>query len=150
MEINKITYDEIKELWDLLWWDKYYPKSGVILLEWGKRDASIHENYDIEVSFFGAYINDKLVGVNSGFCPCEFQYRSRGLYVLPEYRRQGIATKLLDATEEQGRKEGRFIIWSVPRKEALSTYKKYGFLQLSNFFKGTWGENCFVMKSIKK
>lgn len=149
MEINKISYTEIKELWKKLWWDDFYPKSGVILLDWEKRDLSIHENNNIEVSFFGAFKDGKIVGVNSGFCPYEFQYRSRGLYVSPEYRRQGIAIKLLDATQEQGRKEGKFLLWSVPRKEALPTYLKFGFLRISNFFNGKWGENCFVMKTIK-
>jgi len=155
MVINKITYEDIYEYWKLLWDYKFLPKSGVILFNLNERNGSIHENEDIEVSFFGAFINDKIVGVNSGFCPDSNQYRSRGLYVLPEYRRQGIAYELLKATEAQGKKEGKFLLWSVPRQSALSVYLKYGFKQASNFFEADWGipdfvkmNHCFVIKTI--
>ena len=37
--------------------------------------------------FFGAYVDGKLAGVNSGHKTSETNFRSRGLYVLEEYRR---------------------------------------------------------------
>lgn len=120
-------------------------KSGILLLK--GFDIMLNDNEDIVPTFFGAFDGDNIIGVNSGY-PIDNQYRSRGLYVLPEYRRQGVAQMLLYATQEQGRKEKKKILWSMPRKEALPAYLKFGFRKVSGFSDREFGQNCFVVKTI--
>lgn len=148
LKINHLTFEEIKPYWKMLWGDvTIRRKSGILLLK--GFDIMLNDNDDIVPTFFGAFDGDNIIGVNSGYAPVENQYRSRGLYVLPEYRRQGIAQMLLHATQEQGRKEKKNILWSMPRKEALPAYLKFSFKKISDFSDREFGENCFVLKHMK-
>jgi GNAT superfamily N-acetyltransferase len=84
--------------------------------------------------FFGYIINDNIVAVNSGHaCPNQNNYRSRGLWVDPNYRKQGIAQQLLTATIKQGHQEGYTQIWSYPRRSSWSTYQAVGFELISDW-----------------
>ena len=56
---------------------------------------------------------------------------------------------LLKETELQGKAEGKFLLWTVPRIEALPAYISYGFVKASDFFKGKWETNCYAIKVIK-
>ena len=146
--IKKITFSEVIPFWKKLWYPKedIQKRSGRLLIIGFER--SIITNDNIKVTFFGAEVDGKIVGVNSGYSPNNFGYRSRGLYVLPEYRGNGIAQQLLQATEDQANKEYMVLLWSIPRKTALSTYQKFGFKKMSKFFEGEFGENCFVVKGL--
>jgi len=85
-------------------------------------------------TFYGYIINDDIVAVNSGHaCPNQNNYRSRGLWVDPNYRHQGIAQKLLTATIEQGQQEGYRQIWSYPRRSSWPTYQAVGFELVSDW-----------------
>lgn len=145
--IKQITFEETIPYWKILWGDvTIRKKSGILLLK--EFDMTINDNENIVPIFFGAFYEDKIVGVNSGYSPVDNQYRSRGLYILPEYRRRGISQLLLKATQEQGRKENKNLFWSMPRKEALSVYQKFGFKKISEFSDREFGRNCFVIKTI--
>lgn len=113
-------------------------------------DESILTNDEWKVTFFGAEDDGKIVGVNSGFKTTPTQYRSRGLFVLPECRKQGIGSKLLQATCDQGEKEGAQVIWSYPRRNAMPCYNKVGFKIIT---KGDhnklFGWHNYVIKVIK-
>lgn len=81
-----------------------------------------------EPSFFGYIIDNKIIGVNSGHsCPRSNSYRSRGLWVHPKHRGQGIGQQLLKAVVAKGFDEGRTMIWSYPRKTSWGTYSSVGF-----------------------
>ena len=56
--------------------------------------------------------------------------RSRGLYILPKYRKLGLGTLIL---RESCNYFDVDAVWSIPRKEALSTYISCGFKQTSPF-----------------
>ena len=144
MGIEKITFEEVLPLWKQLWYPKtdIQKRSGRLLLH--KFDRSIITNDEIKVTYFGAEIDGKIVGVNSGYKLNG--YRSRGLYVLPEYRNRGVAQKLLKYTIHESQRLNMIYIWSIPRKSALNVYKKCGFKIISSFFKGEFGDNCFVWK----
>jgi len=100
MIINKITFDDILPIWkDKLWpgrESEIKPTNGIKFM--GGFDKEIENNTP---TFFGAFINDELVGVNSGFGTGIYSYRSRGLYVEPEHRKQKIAQSLLLAVKDQ-------------------------------------------------
>jgi GNAT superfamily N-acetyltransferase len=147
IKIKRITFEEVLPLWKKLWHPKedIQKRSGRRLL-YGF-DRSVITNDNIEVTYFGAEIDGKIVGVNSGYI--HTGYRSRGLYVLPEHRRNGISQALFKATEEDAKKKSIAYIWSMPRETALSAYKKFGFHIVSDFFYGEYGQNCFVMREIK-
>lgn len=150
MEVSKriLTFEDVLPFWKQLWYPKedIQKRSGRLLL-FGF-DRSIITNDDIEVSFFGVEVDGKIVGVNSGYSPMPYEYRSRGLFVLPEYRRRGLAQILLQAVYDKGKESKCLTLWSIPRKTALEAYRKFGFKILSAFFDGEYGLNCFVMKGI--
>jgi GNAT superfamily N-acetyltransferase len=101
------------------------------------------KNFNYTATFLGYFIDDKLVGCNSGHKCCDGTYRSRGLYVFPEYRKLGIGTKLLLATIDQSRKEDATLCWSYPRLESWSTYKAAGFELISDWKDDETGINAY-------
>ena len=147
--IKKITFEEIFPIWrDHLWLgriSKIKPTNGIKYL--GGWDKEIEVN---SPTFFGAFIGDECVGVNSGFKTDENYYRSRGIYVFPKHRRKGLAQILLGAVQGQAWAESCEYLWSMPRKSALPTYEKFGFVKSSDFFDENveFGPNCFVVKSL--
>jgi len=147
--IKKITFKQVYPIWKNHLWlgrvSEIKPTNGIKYL--GGWDKEIEDNIP---TFFGAFIGDKCVGVNSGFKTDENYYRSRGIYVFPEYRRRGLAQNLLTAVQGQAYAERCKYLWSMPRQSALSTYEKFGFVRSSEFFdeKVEFGPNCFVVKSL--
>jgi GNAT superfamily N-acetyltransferase len=144
--IKQISFEEILPIWIYHLWDgretEIKPTNGLKFL--GGYDKSIENNTP---TFFGAFINDECVGVNSGHATNDYEYRSRGIYVMPEYRRQGISQELFKATEDQCKKENKKILWSMPRILSLQAYEKFGFSIVSDFFDDMeFGPNCFVVK----
>ena len=115
----------------------------------GKIDMSIYEKYT--PTFFAVYNNaGQIIGVNSGHQTGERMYRSRGIWVDPEFRRYGVAQILFDMTEKQAKKEKCDAVWSMPRKSALPAYEKFGFVKQGDFFdEGVeFGPNCWVLKRL--
>lgn len=109
-------------------------------------DKLIFEKYS--PSFFAVYHDDAIVGVNSCHRTQSGQARSRGIWVNPEYRNQGIAGLLFGVVDEQAKKENCTEIWSLPRKSALSVYERYGYIKTSDFISEglEFGPNCYVRK----
>ena len=150
MKIEHITFDEILPFWKILWSHidfEITPKHPRLLLK--GYDERIIVNYNWKPTFFGVIKDDQIVGVNSGFRTNDDQYRSRGLFVIPELRMNGIATKLLQAVYDQAKKEECKIIWSYPRYEAIHVYLKFGFQKVSCFETNEFGTNCYVIKRVK-
>jgi len=85
-------------------------------------------------TFFGYIIDNRIVGVNSGHsCPNQNNYRSRGLWVDPDYRGRGIGQQLLTATIKQAQQEGYTEVWSYPRQSSWPTYRAVGFVLASDW-----------------
>ena len=147
LNVKRITFDEITPFWNILWPNMHLERKACSLL-FGGYDSTIKTNSNIVPLYFGVEIDGKIVGVNSCNAVNDIQYRSRGLYVLPEYRRRGIAQMLFNAVYEQGKKERRLVLWSMPRKPALSVYLNFGFKVVSDFVKHAYGYNCYVIKAI--
>ncbi len=124
--IQEITYEQCLTLWQLLWVDRVSPIEPTSAMKL-PRFATTREYSDLigEPTFLGAFWDDQLVGVNSLHSVGEHQMRSRGLYVLPEFRSKGIATKLLKETIARNPLDK--ILWSYPKDKALPTYVRAGF-----------------------
>lgn len=125
--IEIIEWQDILPIWrDELWPDRKSPIEPVSAMCLG--GTYDMDNMSMPPTFFGFIKEDRIVAVNSGHsCPRSNSYRSRGLWVDPKFRGQGIAQALLRAAIEQGYKEGRNLIWSYPRKSSWATYAAVGF-----------------------
>lgn len=140
--IFKISFDNIYPIWrDYLWFDRTSPiEPNSAMLYKGKYDL---KNMHFQPTFYAFKLNNDIVGVNSGHMCVGNNYRSRGLYVFPEFRKLGIGTELLLATIEQGLTEGASFIWSYPRVNSWTTYYSAGFILKSKWSKSETGDNAY-------
>lgn len=149
IQVSKIDFDTILPIWNIHLWPnrktEIKPLSSIRYM--GGYDMSI---YNYTPTFLAAFIDDKIVGVNSGFKTSQNHYRSRGIFVFPEYRSLGVAQHLFLAIEDQAKQEGCNLLWSIPRKTAVISYLKFGFKITSPWFDENmeFGPNCYVCKSI--
>lgn len=139
MKIIRLSFEQISSVWqNHLWPDRESPIESHSAMTWPFEGNP--EQYDMNVfnypaTFWGVYIDNKLVGVNSGHKTTDTQYRSRGIWVHPEYRKQGIAQNLFNMTKHQAVLEKTDMIWSLPRKTALPAYERFGFSTVGDFLK---------------
>ena len=130
--IKQISFEQIYEIWkNSLWPNRtspIEPNSAMIFL-----GGYTMDNMTTTPTFLGYFQNDKIIGVNSGHKCSDNSYRSRGLFVFPEFRHTGIATKILKATIEQGKVEGCSFVWSYPRKTSWRAYKQADFILMSEW-----------------
>ena len=146
LTINTLHFEQIKTIWTkYLWPDRksdIQPISSMVYL--GGTDMSIHDRFS--AIHWGAWVDGHLVGVNSGHRTTEALYRSRGLWVSPEYRRRGIATALLLSTLEQANRENCLMCWTCPRKDSWKCYEAIGFERRTNWtYAMEYGPNCYAI-----
>ena len=148
------TFEEIYDIWhDQLWPGRISKIESMSSLYWKSprtiiKDKTIFEKYT--PSFWVIKHGDEIVGVNSGFKTEETIYRSRGLYVYPDYRGQGLSAILLRQAILQGKKEGCHWIWSMPRKAALPVYQRVGFKKRGKWLEEEveFGPNCLATRQL--
>lgn len=153
MKAEKISFDQILSIWqDELWPDRQSPIETHSAMTWPfswpdtEIDMSI---FEYEPVFWGVFMDNLLVGVNSGHRSSEVEYRSRGIWVDPRYRKTGVAQMLFTMTQHQAVIEKCEMIWSIPRKTALKAYTKFGFQTVGDFIKTeTADANIYVIKRI--
>lgn len=103
------------------------------------------KNFDYEPSYFLYTLDGKIVGCNSGHMCCDNTYRSRGLFVFPEYRGHGYGVELLLETIKQSKIEHATCIWSYPKKSSWKTYKKARFRLMTKWDKSELGINAYCI-----
>ena len=147
-QIKKISWTEINRIWKQELWPNR--QSSIDPISY----MAYQDGHDMTIgkykpTFWGKYIDNMLVGVNSGHRTADRMYRSRGLWVHPDYRGQGIGIELLAKTLDQARKEGCWACWSFPRKSSWKTYKSAGFERTSKWtMDGEYGPNCYCIKDL--
>ena len=158
--VEEISFEEIKEVWEKeLWPDK---KNGVAKAnewtwEWSvirsKRKLGKDKQMakEVEPTFIGIRSGQELVAVNSCYYSNTqgmFKYwRSRGLWVHPNFRGQKYSSVVLIWCLEYAKRKGGHWMWTVPRESALPAYKSAGFVQQSDWFEdGQYGPNCIASK----
>ena len=146
--IKELKYNEVYFFWkNYLWPNREIITPMSTMRYMDKPYKEIEKKY--EPTFYGYVIDDKIIGVNSGHASSKIHYRSRGLYVLPEYRGKNIGVELLKYSIQLAKKENKKYCWSLPKKTALKTYLTAGFEQTSNFFQTeTSNLNCYVIKEL--
>jgi len=124
--IKVISYKEILEVWQNKLWknrtSKIEPNSAMVYL-----NGYDLKNMTYTPTFLGYFIDNTIVGVNSGHKCYDNSYRSRGLYVDENYRKNGIGKQLLLSTIEQGKLEFADFVWSYPKQSSWKCYQSAGF-----------------------
>lgn len=129
--VKQITFQEILPIWrDQLWPNRVSKIETHSAMTWPY--THINQSYDMNafsypVTFFGIYDQENLIAVNSGHLTTQTEYRSRGLWVDPDYRGNKLAQTILLATIDQAKQENAKMIWSIPRLSALPAYERVGF-----------------------
>lgn len=149
--IKEISFFDILPMWEKhLWPNRTSAIESTSAIKYG----SFPYEYDIDYMSskfygFGAYVNDRLVGVNSGHMTGD-SFRSRGLFVMPEFRKHGIGNALLDVTLIKATVLKADYIWSMPRRRSLPSYEKTGFVKSSDWFQTeTLDTNCFAFCNLQ-
>lgn len=141
MVITEISEQKAIEYWKRTLWfgHEVRPSSSIIYLSHPfEYDLSFHQE---NRTFLGLFTQvGVMCGINS-FHKTNDTVRSRGLFVDPKFRGRGFGEKLLRETIERADST----VWSIPKRTALSTYLRSGFVQTSDFFETeTSNENCYV------
>jgi N-acetylglutamate synthase-like GNAT family acetyltransferase len=149
MQIENITFNEIKSIWENYLWKNretpIKPMSSITIKN--SIDMSIYNNVP---TFFALKDNGIISGVISGFSTSETDYRCRGIYVFPKYRGQNLSRQLFQACVNQAIKEDKSLLWSIPRKSAYYAYKAFGFKRITEWSdEFEFGPNCFAELVIK-
>lgn len=142
------SFNIIYDIWAYHLWpertSKIEPHSAMLLN--GTYDIG---NFKYKPSFFLYLHNDKIAGCNSGHMCVDNSYRSRGLYVFPEYRNMGIGQKLLSRTIDQAKTEKADYIWSYPKQSSWKTYNSVGFNLYTDWEQSELGQNAYCTLDIK-
>ncbi len=153
MNARKISFDQILPVWqNELWPDRQSAIETHSAMtwpySWPEKEIDM-EIFNYDATFFGVFSKQKLIGVNSGHKSSEVEYRSRGIWVDPAFRKTGVAQLLFDMTADQALNEGCEMIWSIPRKTALKAYTKFGFMTVGDYFNTeTSDANIYVLKRL--
>lgn len=153
--IKQISFNEIKLHWKYLWPDIdinkdiphiYLPDCKYVSKLYRSVDVSSLEKILPNICI-GYFVGEKIVGVLNGYQTSRPYFRTRGLWVYPEYRKMGVATTLMENIEDYALKVSSKILWTVPRKESIGFYQKYGFKRTTEF-ELYGGNNCYAIKYI--
>ena len=137
MRIERLDFKTIEDVWKTkLWTNRTSPIETHSAMTWpfeGNPEPIDMNIFNYPATFLGAFIDNKLIGVNSGHRTTNEQYRSRGIWVDPDYRKKGVAQMLFLMTAHQAKVEGCEMLWSIPRKTALPAYTKFGFETVGDY-----------------
>ena len=104
--------------------DVMYPGKNIFEMEMEEDADGIH---------FGAFRDDKLVGVVSLFQQgTDFQFRKLAVNLL--FQKMGIGNSLLKQVTVYARENGGTRLWCNARVFAIGFYLKAGFLQTGKFY----------------
>jgi len=153
MQVSRIDFNTIQSIWkNKLWPNRNSAIETHSAMTWpfeGNPESIDMKIFNYTATFWGAYLDNKLVGVNSGHRTTDEQYRSRGIWVDPDYRKRGVAQMLFLMTAHQAKVEGCEMLWSIPRKTALPAYTKFGFETVGDYIVTETSEaNIYVRRSL--
>lgn len=146
--VEPSSFQAVKPYWKALWPGRksaIEPTSGMQL------NGGFDKNYIKFKAYFWEAKSPmgSTAGVLSGHLSSEREFRTRGLYIAPEYRRQGVAHWLLKEAELKALSLGAELMWALPRKTSLTTYENFGFIKVSDWLDHfEFSPNCYVVKKI--
>ena len=145
--IKHITFEEILPVWkNFLWPNRVSAIESTSAMNFLGGYDLINMSY--APTFFAYILDNKIVGVNSGHKCMDNSYRSRGLWVFPEYRGQRVGRKLLLATIERGIYENVDYVWSYPKFSSWNTYRAAGFTLASKWHQSELDLNAYCTTTV--
>jgi N-acetylglutamate synthase-like GNAT family acetyltransferase len=138
-KVEEITWPEIFPIWqNLLWPERPHFDKYTTMINNKDIDMDIRRKAQANFAlyngvFFGVKTTDtgKVVACNSGHQCSNTLFRSRGLYVYPEFTGRGMAHSLLAYTAKFAQDNGFEKIWSLPTEKALPIYNQVGYETMS-------------------
>lgn len=126
MRIKRLSYPALEKVWkESLWVGRQDIELRSAMQLNGGYDM---RNMEGQLWCYGAIDDhDEIIAVNSMHLCGDNSMRSRGLWVNPDFRRQGYGVAMLEYAIAAARREGCPYIWSYPRKTSWPTYKSAGF-----------------------
>jgi predicted N-acetyltransferase YhbS len=125
-EIREADFETVRQIWHEHLWPGRISKIEEI--SWisieGKIDPKIT---DYTAKFFAAYVGSQLAGVISCHRVSPDVTRLRGLFVMPQFRKQRIGTSLINQVKIQSRKEGAKMVFELVRETNQKYYRLNGF-----------------------
>lgn len=132
-KIEQIDFEQILPVWkDHLWPNRQSPIETHSAMKWPNIHKHSMEVFNRTPFFFAAVDNEQIVGVNSCHWVEGTWWRSRGLWVDPNYRGQTFGLHLLREASRTAKAHGASMIWSLPRVSSLATYARAGYIQVSD------------------
>lgn len=148
--IIEITFEEILSVWqEHLWPDRTSAYETHSAMTWPYTSETVYDMsiFDYPATYWGFWDNDQLCGVNSGHATTDTEYRSRGLWVDPLWRSEGLGTALLQQTCEHAESLGYVMCWSLPRVKSLSVYRRADFSEVGDVIETETSEaNIYVRR----
>lgn len=153
MQIKRTSFGNILPIWQQhLWPNRQSAIETHSAMTWpfeGDPDPIDMHIFSYPATFWCVLVDEQMIGVNSGHRTSDTQYRSRGIWVHPDWRGQHIADLLFSELESQALLEGCELIWSIPRKTALRAYTKFGFQTVGDFIgTETSDANIYAVKRL--
>lgn len=151
--IKQIPWETIHLAWELYLWPTRSSRiESHSAMTWPfegtppKYDMAV---FDYKPTFWGAFHNGILIGVNGGHKTSSTQYRLRGLWVGCSWRKDGIGTDLINAVEKQAIQENCSMIWAYPRDTSVKLFERHGYETVGNFEKSETSEaNIYAVKRL--
>lgn len=160
--IEACQFEDVLPIWEKhLWPGRVSKIESNSAMKWqGGIDLELMQ---AEAKFWLARLRDselpndqQVVGVLSGhyggLIDGVRSYRTRGLFVFPNYRGQGIAQALMAAAFTEARRLDYDVVWTFPRKSAMPAYEKMGFKRIGPWIgkedprAGEFGPNCYATR----
>ena len=144
--IKDITWEEILPFWELLHPGRNQKKFAKMTFKRELKWDVPEEN--LNINFFGDFNNNIICGVYSTHMTPNNLLRSRGIVVLSEYRKQGIATRLAKQAIKNCNLLNCDGVWAYPRVgSSLNAHLQAGYKQVSDLHESRYGTNCYVLAS---
>lgn len=122
---RRAEFEEIIPSWQKLWPNRDLNPYSSMLMK-GGLDVHIQDKYKHRCWL--VELDSKTVGVMAGHKSETYCYRTRGLWVDPDFRGQGVAQQLFSLAQNQAEAENCRWLWSYPRLAALPAYMKAGYV----------------------
>jgi N-acetylglutamate synthase-like GNAT family acetyltransferase len=119
MSVEKISYKQMKDMWDSWLWPETAPNPPVDTLQYlGVHDHNIPQKYI--PSFYAIKEDGIYVAALGGHRTTSSMYRLRGLYIYENVdpnRHRDLITTLLDVFSQQAKQEGCLYFWDIVNEE---------------------------------
>ena len=141
----KCSFQEVLPIWrDELWPKRItaIEKTNPLLFKKGWN----LQHQSTEVFFMKVEKNKKIIAVCSMQKTADQEFRSRGLWVSEEFRKQGIGSKLFQALEKEALSRGCSRLWTLARHSSLIFYTKMGMKDCGKTYDFEYGPHYWMLK----